>query len=71
MGEPCGGGEIPAGTESVGWKIRKKFKGRGWCYGTIVAYNSTLEQYRVVYYKGHSEDLVLTDLVKVKRTPDA
>ena len=69
VGEPCGGGEIPAGTESVGWKIRKKFKGRGWLYGTVVAYSSKLEQYRVVYYKGHSENLVLKDLVKVKHSP--
>ena len=68
-GEPCSGGEIPAGTESVGWKIRKKFKGRGWLYGTVVAYSSKLEQYRVVYYKGHSENLVLKDLVKVKHSP--
>ena len=70
-GEPCGGGEIALGRDPVGWKIRKKFKGWGWLCGTVVGYNSMLERYRVIYYKGHSEDLVLTDLVKVKRTPDA
>ncbi|KAJ1475924.1 hypothetical protein T484DRAFT_1908815 [Baffinella frigidus] len=62
----CGAGEVAPGSDPIGWKIRKSFAGFGWFYGEVVAYNSTIEQYRVIYYKGHSEDLVMPELVKVK-----